>query len=705
MPSDTNTSRSPRARRAVGLAFYAYELLQRRLERTIEQLKQREWAEKELELAHARKDEPGQDRRSAGLEDVHDHPANAHGRDRIRRGAFVVLLHPRMTRPVCWFSTKMRTALNVLLLIALSLPLFAQDEPAKPLTIALETLGDTGSGVASRVTFRFPRPAEVAPDSPLFLQGSFLQSGQVLRNFRYPVPTDGATSVSAIQTFAPGEAEIEVRLLMPIEEGSAPVIVAKTTETFTIAQTGKPYVASADDGAEAMLAEGVVPETVGAVKIRAPRRDVAPNLFIVNVDVLPPVKRVEFWVEGKKVMARNAPPYRAELDLGKLPKRVEVKVVGYDAAGRYVDADAFVVNERETPLEVKITRTATPDGVSHFKLSLQNPKGAAIRKVELYAGDKKIHEWTHPPYAISIPTASLGNAEFVRASAFDDTGYEASDLLFLNGERYIEEIEVNLVELPVQVSDGSGIPIADLQEKDFTILENGKAQNISSFNFAANLPISVGVLLDYSGSMMPRMDDAKKAAIDFFKSIMQSRDRAFIGGFASDPTKNAPFVSDVATLEAQVNNIPNAGGGTALYDAIVTGLYRFRNLQGRKALIVITDGEDTTSRLSYDDMLTYARAARVPLYFIGIGFGFGPGALGGPGRMRSLAAETGGVAYLIRNVKELPDTYKQLEKDLRSQYVLSYHTESSKKDQAYRTVEVKVDRPDAKVRTIRGFIP
>ena len=150
-------------------------------------------------------------------------------------------------------------------------------------------------------------------------------------------------------------------------------------------------------------------------------------------------------------------------------------------------------------------------------------------------------------------------------------------------------------------------------------------------------------------------------------------------------------------------SIPDASGGTSLYDAIITGLYRFRTLQGRKALIILTDGEDTTSRISYDDMLTYARAARVPLYFIGVGLG----ALdfSGTNKMKSLAAETGGVAYFIKNVNTLGETYTQLEKDLRSQYLLAYSTESMKTDRGYRTVEVKVDRPDARVRTIRGFLP
>ena len=590
----------------------------------------------------------------------------------------------------------MRHVAIAVCLLALSLSLVAE-EPGAAVEITLETLGDSQGRVATRVTFRYPSPNEVSPESPLFLQGSFLQDGLVLRNFRYSVPARGS-SLTAVQMFAAGKAEVDVRLVMQTEDGP-PVIVARSTETFDVAPTGKTYVAAEADGAEAFLAEGLVPETVGAVKIRPPRRDVAPNLFVVTVDVLPPVTRVEFWVDGKRVMARNAPPYEAELDLGKLPKRIEVRAVGLDARGQYVDADAFVVNERDSELELKITRTDTPDGVTHFKLSLQNPKNRGIQSVVLYAGDRKLIEWAHPPYAFDIATSRLAGHEFVRASAVDETGFEASDLLFLGGERYIEAIEVNVVELPVSVSDRTGTPIADLTQNDFTVLENGKPQTITSFSFAADLPIAVGVLLDHSGSMVERMDDAKTAAVDFFKSIVRPGDRAFIAPFASDPSKDMPFVSHVATLEAQVNAIPTAGGGTSLYDAVVTGLYRFRNLQGRKALIVISDGDDTTSRLTYDDMLAYARSARVPLYFIGIGMRMGGGA------MRSMAAESGGVAYFIRNTKQLPETYRQLEEELRSQYLLSYRTESSLKDQEYRTVEVKVNRPDARVRTIRGFIP
>jgi len=600
----------------------------------------------------------------------------------------------------------MRRLLAVVALVCAALPASADtpvaDENRAKLTIAVEPLGDVDQGIASRITFRFVVPEDVPQGVPLAIVGSILHDGTVVKHFRYLLQPSQGEVITAVQTFPAGESQIEARLMIPLEE-QAPVIVGKTAKSFSLAPAGKPYVATEAEGADAIIAEGIVPESSGSVKILPPRRDVAPNLFIVNVEVQPPVKRVEFWVEGKKIMTRNGPPYRAELDLGALPKRVEVRAIGYDARGKYVDADAFVVNERETPLEVKITRTDSPDGVAHFKLSLQNPRNNEIRSVVFFLGQKKYREWAQPPYAVDIPSSALANVEYVRASATDAANYEASDLLFLNGNRYSEEINVDIVELPVSVTDPAGVPITDLNEPQFHVLENGKPRKISAFNFAANLPISVGVLVDHSGSMKRRMQATREAAVEFFRRTIKSGDRAFIGGFAFDATKLAPFVSDVSVLESQVNAIPDAEGGTALYDAIVTGLYRFRSLQGRRALIVLTDGEDTTSRVTYDEMLAYARAARVPLYFIGIAMGFAD--LSGTSKMKSLAAETGGTAYFIGNVKQLNDTYRKLEEDLRTQYLIAYNTETTKGDQKYRTVEVKVDRPDAKVRTIRGFVP
>lgn len=590
----------------------------------------------------------------------------------------------------------------------LAFPLTAQTAPdtqataTEGLSLEVLPLGDSEGQVVSRLTFRMQLSSSVPPDTPLVIQGSVLQEGAVVRNFRYALQPRERGVATFVQPLPPGVLEVEARLLVPFEEGT-PMMLAKVNETVTVALTEKPYEATAEDGAEGIFAEGVVPESTGAVKILPPRRDLAPNLFIVDVETKAPVQRVEFWVDEKKIFTKNAPPYRAELDLGAIPKRVEVKVVGYDRAGRYVDAETFVVNERETPLEVKITRTVTPDGVSHFKVNIQNPRNVPLRDIALYAGDRRLITWERPPYALSIPTSQLAGAEFVRASATDDSNYEATDLLFLDGTRFSEQIEVNLVELPVSVTDSTGAAVVDLKESDFVVLEDKKPQKITSFGFSTNLPISVGILVDHSGSMKQRLGAAREAAISFFEDIISPRDRAFFGAFAWDPSSISPFVSNVPALKSQVVSMPEAEGGTALYDAIVSGLYRFRSVQGRKALIMVSDGEDTVSRLSYDDMLRYVRASRVPIYFIGIGIS----ALDftATSRMKNIAAETGGVAYFIRNVDELGPTYEKLEAELRSQYLIGYYAESTRKDERYRAVEVQTTRGGAKVRTIRGYIP
>ena len=139
--------------------------------------------------------------------------------------------------------------------------------------------------------------------------------------------------------------------------------------------------------------------------------------------------------------------------------------------------------------------------MEHFKLSVQNPKATELKAVALFAGNRKLHEWQRPPYAVEFPASQLKGIEFVRASVIDDTGYEASDLVFLTGERYSEEIDVDVVELPVSVTDSAGAPITDLKEKDFRVSEKGKPQKITAFNYAANLPIAAGLLIDHSGSM------------------------------------------------------------------------------------------------------------------------------------------------------------------------------------------------------------
>ena len=327
----------------------------------------------------------------------------------------------------------------------------AQDAP-KPLTISLEPLGDRDGDVVAQIVFRFANPREITA-AGLFLEGSFTQKGQVPRHFRFAVPRKGDkliwndtrsrngkilrhtrgtalpdqhNEMTTIETFAEGEAEIDVRLVLEADYGGAPTLVAGATQTFLLAKTNRPYVVEtvADDEPPEPATEAA-----GPVTIRGSRRDIASTVYTISVDVLAPVKRVEFWLDDRKVLARNAAPYFAELDLADAPKGVAVRAIGFDAAGRYVDADAFVMKDDQTPLLVRITRTDTRDGLTHFKLSIRKPLETRLKSVVLHAGDQQLHAFDGAPYTFSIPTSTLAGVDVIRATVIDESGNEASDVV------------------------------------------------------------------------------------------------------------------------------------------------------------------------------------------------------------------------------------------------------------------------------------
>lgn len=346
----------------------------------------------------------------------------------------------------------MRTLFAAALLVLAAT--MAAADARKPLSIAVESLGDRDQGVVARIFFRFANPHQIT-EAGLFLEGVFIQKGRVPRSFRLAVPRkhdrfvwntvtirngkttrltrwsvlpDQRNEISMVHTFTEGEAEIRAWLVLEGDYGASPLQVAQTTETFRLAKTNQPFTAGEDE-AESLITEEEEPEPAGAVAIRAPRRNSQSNLLTVGVDVEPPVKRVEFYVQDKKILARNAPPYNAEFDVGNA-EPVALRAIGYDAAGHYVDADLFVVNENDDGrIAVKITRVVTPDGFSHFKLTVRNPGRVELQSIALYADDRKLLEWVQPPYALSVSTASLAGVKFIRASVIDVTGFEAADQL------------------------------------------------------------------------------------------------------------------------------------------------------------------------------------------------------------------------------------------------------------------------------------
>ncbi len=558
-----------------------------------------------------------------------------------------------------------------------------------------------------------------------FLAGDVTDDqGQAVESFRVPVDIDLSSTdvtnaskpvaISFLRALSPGALNIQFRL-----EGVAGRLLGTRAISLTVPAMSAEFRAE-DAGVEgaglpsaaAVILESenrpVVPQgTSGFVKILAPEQEVPVGLLRIACDVKEPVKRVEFYLDDKKILIRNRAPYTVEVDLGKIPKKQTLKVLGYDVQGNFVDADAWAINEKDARLAVRILelpKQKSADDTVELKVALQSIAGGAAKKLQLWLDDTMLKEWTEPPFTVYVPVAKIQKATLMRATATDADGKEFTDLKLLKGEsRFMTKVEVNLVELPVSVLDSSGHLVKGLPREEFTVFEDGVKQDLTSFEFAESLPLSLGIVIDGSGSMTEAMPLVHQAATEFAqKLVSKEKDQGFVIEFRERPTLLASLTHKSTDLERAIAET-RASGGTALYDAVVMALYQFRALPGRKAIVVLTDGDDNHSWTDYGTLRRYARAAGVPVYFIGLGLSMLD--FGIKSKMTELAVDTGAEAYFIGKAAALAEVYGKIEMELRSQYFLRYLTNSSKGENQFRAIEVKLANPKLRAKTIRGYFP
>jgi Ca-activated chloride channel homolog len=545
-------------------------------------------------------------------------------------------------------------------------------------------------------------------------------AGKVVESFRVPVDVDLSDAeagkplrVAFLRALPPGELTIQFRL-----EGAAGRAVATRAVILTVPKMSSEF--HADEAgtdkaglpsAAAIILESenrpVVPKAAaekGLVRIVPPAREVPVGLIRVEAAVEPPVVRVEFWLEEKRILVRNRPPYSVEIDLGNIPRRQTLKAVGFDAQGNFVDVDAWAINEKDARLAVRIVELPKGTGEkTELKVAVQSIAGGELRTLKLFLDADLVKEWTAPPYTVSVPAERLKRATLIRATATDAEGKEFSDVKLLKGEkRFISKVEVNLVELHISVFDGEGRFVKGLPKEAFTVFEDGAKQEISAFEFAEALPLSLGVVIDGSGSMKASMPLVHEAAGGFVENLVREKDQGFVIEFREAPVLLASLTKERADLIRAIRET-RADGSTALYDAIVLALYQFRALPGRKAIVVLTDGADNHSWSDYETARRYAQTAGIPIYFIGMGipfleFGIKP-------KLKELASDTGGEAFFIGKVSELPEIYRRIETELRAQYFVSYLTNSKKGENEFRAVDVKLSDPKLRPKTIRGYFP
>lgn len=418
------------------------------------------------------------------------------------------------------------------------------------------------------------------------------------------------------------------------------------------------------------------------------------------------IKAVEFWLDGKKIAVRRSPPFTLELDFGNVPQLRRIRAIGLDAAGNPLTGDDIVVNTGTDPFRVRITSPRiAPNlkGRTRVSIDVRVPDGKDLGPVELYWNETKVATMYDPPFVhtVDIPETN-GGVGYLRAVASlkDDPALPVEDVVMINSPAFMAELNVHLVELPTTVLV-SGKPVNNLAESAFKVLDEGKPVKLTKFEHVKNLPLSLGMAVDTSGSMQRKMEDAQKAGATFLQKVMRRGDKAFLVAFDAQPQIAQKWSAKVTDIHAGLAKL-RAEDYTALYDAIVYSLYNFLGVKGQKALVLISDGKDTASKFTFDQALEYARRAAVPIYAVGIGLKVAD--IDVRSKLNRFAAETGGNTYYIDDAAGLTKIYADIENELRSQYVLGFYPpEDVKPGGKWREVTVQVS--EGKAKTIRGYYP
>jgi VWFA-related protein len=287
------------------------------------------------------------------------------------------------------------------------------------------------------------------------------------------------------------------------------------------------------------------------------------------------------------------------------------------------------------------------------------------------------------------------------------------------------KVGTQVVNVFATVRDKRHAIVSGLVQDDFKVYEDGVEQKVAFYSKEMNLPITLGILIDTSGSQTEILGAEQDTASRFVKEIMRKKDEAIVVSFDFDLNLLADFTEDTAVLErairrAEINAVSSGGvvtpgtlpqgsnGGTDLYDAVYAVCHdELASEAGRKAIVILTDAEDTGSKVSLQDSIEAAQRSDTvvhilllsdePFYYhMGLGYS-------GESVANKMSNDTGGRVIVVRNEKTLEKAFDELSEELRSQYVLGYYPTNEKRDGTFRKIKVDIDKPDMKVLARRGY--
>jgi VWFA-related protein len=554
-----------------------------------------------------------------------------------------------------------------------------------------------------------------------FLTGEVLREDALFENFRYKFDLPLGTDVNATDDDAGtnaasgGDAPIlltferrlrpgNYRLVLKIEDLNG-ARFARLEQPLDVPALEAPAARQLDPAVQKIIdqAEAVLTSSVPTVQLLEPPGELQTGLVRFDTLATGDIAEMRFWLDGNQVARKRSAPYSVELDLGSVPRVHVLRATAHDGSGAEVASDEISLNSGRNRFALRFAEPREGvkyEGEVQVEVDLAVPDGSLVERLELFLNDEKVATLYQEPFSQRVELPPGDAITYLRAAAFLVDGNSTDAVVYVNAPDYLEIVDIQYVELYASALHRSGRPYEDLQPDQVTILEDGTPQDILRFQRVTDLPVHLQVMLDVSASMVDRLATAREAALGLFQSEITPRDRAALVTFNDHPYLASDFTNDPAKLAGSLAGL-KAERGTALYDALVFGLYYLNGIKGQRALLLLSDGKDESSRFSFEQALEYAQRSGVAIYAIGLGRQSGPAKRA----LSRLAERTGGRSFFISSVGELAGVYGHILGELRSRYLITYQSTNTGGDRRFREVEVDAEVPGVSIRTLKGYYP
>ncbi len=318
-------------------------------------------------------------------------------------------------------------------------------------------------------------------------------------------------------------------------------------------------------------------------------------------------------------------------------------------------------------------------------------------QVDVFVDGRKVGTATQPPWHVAWQAGDALGGHTISV-ALRRAGREiASARVRTQNAGFSSRASADAVTVAPIVTDRRGRYVPGLTVKNFTVLDDGQPRKIETFD-AADSPLSAILILDVSGSMLMKIDEARRAAHAFVDAL-KPKDEVGLMTFSTTVVGSIDFTKDRAALHEAID-AAQTQGETALYDVTAMALKKLRPLKRRKAVILFTDGDDNRSRLSVEQVARMARASEVSIYSVAQGANESETL---KVFLDRLAEDTGGRSYFIGSIRKLSDTFAEILTELTSQYFLTYTPRAGLKPRTWHRIEVRVNRPDLVVRARKEY--